>query len=324
MVGNKNIKKIIKIVLGSALFLWLSYSIYIQLKNQPDLYEVINELFTNWNSWKYSLLISVLLLMVLNWSIEAVKWKQLIQSAEQLSFIKAIQSVLTGVALSMLTPNRIGEYMGRILYLKNVNKIKGITVTIVGSFAQLIVTGGFGIIGVLYYLSCQAQHWWLWLLLISSIILFCIIFYIYFHLENLSIWLGKFSFLKKHLTYIEIVKRVDQSLLKKIILLSTCRYLIYTTQFYLLLVLFKVDGSFFPILLTLFLLFWVMAIVPSIAIAEVGVRGTTAIYFLSVFTSNAVGVLSATAMLWFVNLIIPALVGCLFVYRIKVFDEEAS
>ena len=73
------------------------------------------------------MLASVFVLMVVNWTVEAAKWRIQLDGTEKFSIIQSLQSVLTGVAVSVITPNRIGEYVGRILYLKNVNKLQGIT-----------------------------------------------------------------------------------------------------------------------------------------------------------------------------------------------------
>jgi hypothetical protein len=65
-----------------------------------------------------------------------------------------------------------------------------------------------------------------------------------------------------------------------------------------------------------------MAIVPTIAIAEIGIRGETALYFFLAISTNSVGIISSTTMLWFVNLILPALLGCLFIYKMKIYEDE--
>jgi hypothetical protein len=65
-----------------------------------------------------------------------------------------------------------------------------------------------------------------------------------------------------------------------------------------------------------------MAILPTIAIAEIGIRGETALFFLAPLSTNHLGIVSSTFMLWFINLIIPSLIGCLFVYKMKLYKDE--
>ena len=152
MIKNKFIKLFFKATIGISLFLWIAYTLYNQIIHQPNLQNTIHDLFVEWNTSKILFLSIVFILMIFNWTIEAQKWRLLLVETEKFSLWKSLQSILTGVAVSVITPNRIGEYMGRILYLRNVHKIQGITVTIIGSFAQLIITGFLGLIGVAYYI----------------------------------------------------------------------------------------------------------------------------------------------------------------------------
>ncbi len=84
--------------------------------------------------------VAMLFLMIVNWSIESVKWKWLINQAEEVSFLKSFQAVLGGLAVSVFTPNRVGEFIGRVFILKKTDPIKAILLTIIGSFSQLLVT----------------------------------------------------------------------------------------------------------------------------------------------------------------------------------------
>lgn len=322
MLNNKSIKILLKTIIGLSLFLWMAYSLYNQIQRQENLKITIESLFTEWTAEKILLIISVIFLMIVNWTIEAVKWKMLLKNTEEFSLSTSLQSVLTGVAVSVITPNRIGEYMGRILYLKNINKIKGITVTIIGSFAQLIVTGFLGLVGLIYYIFFVQQTLWLYILLFSSFALCVILTYLYFHLYKIIEWIERFQFLRKLKIYIEIIKRFEQKELYKILFISFLRYLVYTILFILLLRLMLVFISFPNMLFTIWLIFWAMAIVPTITIAELGVRGETALFFLSVFSTNQFGIVASSLLLWLVNLIIPALIGCLFVYKMKIYEDD--
>lgn len=319
---NKSIKNLIKAFIGMILFLWMSYSIYHQLQRQNDLQETLKSIYTEWGSTKILLSVLVLSLMPINWLVEAMKWRTLLQNTEKLKLADAFKSVLTGVAVSVVTPNRIGEYMGRILYLKNVNKLKGITVTIIGSFAQLIVTGFFGLLGLVYYIINIKYTSWLSVLLISSILLCAILGYFYFHLSVLLDWVDKFSFLRKLKIYIEVIKRYDAKTLWQILWFSVLRYFIYTCQLLLLFYITEVDVMWLSLVFVIWLIYWAMAIVPTIAIAEIGIRGETALYFLLPLSDNRLGIISSSVLLWVINLIIPALLGCIFVYQIKIYDDD--
>jgi hypothetical protein len=65
-----------------------------------------------------------------------------------------------------------------------------------------------------------------------------------------------------------------------------------------------------------------MAIVPSFAIADVGIRGKVAIGILAVFSTNTLAILSGSVLVWLLNLVLPALIGSLLLLSIKIFKER--
>ena len=137
---NKNIKIFLNYILGPLLFAWLSYSIFKQIKNQPHLEEAWFRIRSAFSNISVINLILVFLLMFVNWSLEALKWKLSVQHVQPVSFARAVKAILSGVSFSVTTPNRTGEYLGRVLYMNEGNRLKAISLTILGSLSQLIVT----------------------------------------------------------------------------------------------------------------------------------------------------------------------------------------
>lgn len=319
---NKSITKKVKWLFALGLFVWLTFSLYKQIKSQPDYQQAFHHLLYNWSFPKIVLLSVIFLLMFFNWALEAKKWQILLRKVENLTWLASFSSVLTGLSVSILTPNRIGEYLGRIMFLKNTNKLKGISMTIVGSFAQLLVTGTFGIIGLSYYLLYVDQSKFLFILFMSSIMVSLLLAYIIFHLKALVHWTEKFKFLKRIRVYIEIVKHYDKKTLWQLLAFASLRYVVYSLQFYILLCFTHDELLTWKALPAIFLNFWVIAIVPGFAIADVSIRGNTAITFLAFISINKVAILSASILLWFINLIIPALVGTFLIYKIKLDNED--
>ncbi|MBK7763423.1 MAG: flippase-like domain-containing protein [Bacteroidetes bacterium] len=322
MLQNKTLKTVFKTAVGLVLFVWVSYALYHQIRQQPNLQQSINSLLLNWSKEGYTLFTAIFLLMIANYSIEAKKWQLLVQSTERIPFFRSLQSVLTGIAISLLTPNRVGEYVGRILYLKNVHKWQGIGVTMMGSFAQFIVTAVFGLAGLIYYILNIQSTTMLKVFMAVSMIGCSFLIYLYFHIHQFIHWIGHFAFLKKIIKYLQAVRQFDKRLLVKVLFMSALRYSIYATQFFLLLKLCFVQAHPMDLYFSIALIFWAMAILPTIAIAEIGIRGEAALFFLLPLSTNQLGIVSATILLWFINLIIPALLGCLFMYKIKIYDEE--
>ena len=85
------------------------------------------------------------------------------------------------------------------------------------------------------------------------------------------------------------------------------------------------DNVFFYAALVLIAsIYFVQTIIPTFAIIEVVFRGNVAVSFLAALTANAVGVFSATFLIWFVNLILPALAGLVLFTRHRVFVRPAG
>ena len=97
---------------------------YKQIKGQPDLQQSI-DLIKQAPFGKRLVNFGWLLALVfVNWGFEAKKWQVLLKPLQPINFFTAFKSVLSGVTLSINTPNRIGEYGGRILYIRKEKELK--------------------------------------------------------------------------------------------------------------------------------------------------------------------------------------------------------
>lgn len=309
--------------MGFLLFAYMGYSLFRQIQQQEHLKEALTHLLDWHNSTRWIYLALVFILMLLNWFCEAEKWRLLMRSTETMSRLSAMQAVLTGVSVSMLTPNRIGEYAGRILYLKNKHKLKGITVTLVGSLAQVLVSAVLGSIGLGIYWRTIHQTSPIFLIYLGISVLLAIgLSILYMNLHWVSSFCARFEYLRKIRIYIDVVRRFPKHLLWQVLGISTLRFLVYSLQLILLFYFVQIQAPFFTLLGMAWAIFWTLAVVPTIALAELGVRGQTAVFFMSAISGNMLGIVTAMLLLWFINLIIPALTGCLFVFNMKLYDDE--
>ena len=78
---------------------------------------------SSWHDWIPLLL--MLALLPINWAIEAKKWQMLCRPFEPQPFTQALQAVLGALVPAFITPNRIGEIVGRPMFLKKENRIAG-------------------------------------------------------------------------------------------------------------------------------------------------------------------------------------------------------
>jgi hypothetical protein len=332
MTGTrKNIKIIFKFVIAPLLGVWLFYSLYQQIKGQPNLHqsiELIKKAPYGDQAWKFWLVIS---LVFVNWGFEARKWQVLLKTIQPIKFSTAYKSVLSGVTLSLNTPNRIGEYGGRILYVDEGKRIKAIPLSIAGSISQLIITLLFGCAGLGFVIFFQGNNhapvmglpdFWLRTLLFISGLATVITILFYFRLSWLIKLIEKIPAAERYVQYISVLDDFNAKLLLRLLFLSLLRYIVFVIQYILLLHVLDVTISWVDGFWIISILFLVLAIVPSFAIADLGIRGKFSIELLSFYSINTVGIIGTTFGIWFINLFIPALAGSLLILSIKFFKTN--
>lgn len=262
-----------------------------------------------------------------------MKWQVLISHIQKISFLTAFKAILSGLSVSvaMNTPNGSGEYIGRILYIKQGNRLRAITLTFVGSISQLIVTMFFGTIGLLllrdnfYHATNETIHLSLFVIdgiAYGSIAITIVLIAIYFELSWLVKLLERIPFVAKYSFFIQKLEDFKWQELLKVLLISILRYSVFIIQYLLLLQLFNVDISTITAVWLITIMFLALAIVPTIALAELGVRGKISIFLFGAFSANTVGIVFTASAIWLINLVLPALAGSLFVIGIKFFRNK--
>lgn len=315
--ANKTSWKAFAILLKILVFVLLFWSIYRELTSGNELHQIWQEFQQNFNGNPFMWLI-VLLLMPINWGLESKKWQNLIQKSEQLNFVTSLQAICCGITLSMFTPNRTGDFGGRVLLMKNTKRLEGIAITLVGSLSQLLAAL---IIGMSSFLLVARQFFELNDFVFFGLIAFFLIllalgFLLFYNLQ----WVKKLPFLKKWHSHINPAVQYSIKELNQALILSALRQFVFAVQFWILLRLLGVHLDFIEGLSLIFSIFFVQTFMPSIALIELGVRGKIALFFMGKVAANEIAVLSASFILWGVNLLIPALIGAYIIGRTRLFD----
>ena len=328
-IKNKNIKILLNYGLGPILFIWLSYSIYKQVNNQPHLQDTLHNLriaVTGAQSWKIYV---ALLLVPFNWGLEARKWQVLLKPVETIRFFNAFKAVLAGLAFSMNTPNRMGEYGGRVLYVHEGHRWKAFSLTIIGSFSQLIVTLAIGAGGLLFLLTNKTTtagiaeyQLWIRVLLYGIVVVTIVLSLLYFRLSDIIKWVDKIPAVRPILQHITVIEDLHVTILLRTICLSFFRYIIFVFQYILLLQLFAVEAGVWHSFWLISVLYLILAIIPTIALAEAGIRGQVSLLLFMLVSTNKFGIVGAATAIWFINLVIPALAGSLLFLSLKIFSDK--
>ena len=313
---SKSIKLIVNYLLGPLLFVVLSYVIYKQIINQQDLAIRWEEIKRSWNN---PLFYTVFVLMFLNWGIEAMKMRYLLRHLEVITFLKSLKCVFAGCSITMLTPNRTGEFGGRILFLKEENRAKAISINIIGSIAQLIITMILGCLSSYYFLFCAENNHLKHFSFLTNTVLFLglfacfVLLCLYFRIKYFLKILNKFKIVKKWIKYIEVIGEYSKKELLTVLIYSLFRYMIFILQYIFILKVMHVDIETSTSILLMMLFYFIMALAPTIGFTELPVRASLSLVLFGAYTRNLFAIQVATFSIWLINLLIPAIIGILII-----------
>jgi lysylphosphatidylglycerol synthase-like protein len=306
----KYINLLIRIIIGIAA-VWF---IYLKLAD-TFLGEIKNSTIS------YGLVFIALLLLLLNWGIEAIKWRYAIKKVDKISIFQAFKITITGITAGLITPNRIGEIPARALLLDK-GSFKEVSLkTAVASFSQVIITlliGGisFAIAQKEFQMNVKAE-------IVNSIIIFSvlILFFLYFRIGKWESVLNKISYFREK----EIFKALSEfSYLElfNILILSLLRYVVFSLQYWLVLKAFGISLNSLNEIILIPVCFLFTSLVPTILISEIGVRGSVALFVFGIVSGFEVQIVLASVLVWLINVALPALFGLLNLRSIKILREN--
>lgn len=306
------------------ILLFLSWAIYQQVFRRDDLDSILEGFRTQFR-WENARWIGLAcLLMPLNWVLETIKWRALLRPELELPFRRALACVLAGISVSLFTPNRVGEYGGRLLGIPAGQSWLALAATFIGSMAQwvaLLLGGLWGLASIgpdllpfigRYY----AQYRWL---LWGGALLFPVL---YIHMGYFWEWIKGLRFLQtpKWQSRFKLQSRLGsykRKTLLWVLLIACCRYLIYSTQYLLLLYGFGFQPALMTGLAGIGLIFLAQTSIPLPPVMALVARGELALLLWTGFGANELSILAATFSLFIINLLVPALLGGVTIVRIK-------
>jgi hypothetical protein len=320
---TSNYKKILANLIKIAVVAFAFWFIYKKLTTHNDLKEFIILLGNIPSAKIWAVLGTVSLLMLVNWALEAIKWKKLISRIENISLWRAIESVFCGLTWAVFTPNRIGEYGGRVFFLSPKRRIMGVVAMTVGNIGQLVLTNVFGAIAVCIFVYRFIKLEPILLLAVCALALVFALFFIifYFNIKWLNGLLLSVKFTRKYHKFYAVLARYRKRELANILLFCLARYLVFTSQ-YLIMFMWLIPGlHMFDILMLVPILFFVQSTLPSLDLLDIGIRSVTALFFFKYITSQYTAVVACIASIWLINIIIPAILGAYFVFKLNIFGN---
>lgn len=291
-------------ILKGILFIGLSWLLYWQISNFDPM------------AWENFTLFSVLpltiavALVAVNIGLAFFKWKITLELvAPSTARSTAIQSFFAGLVTGMLTPNMIGNFIGRLYYFDRDKRVPIVLFTLLANYTQFLASLTFGWVAVVMVgdLMFLGESKFALLMLGSGVI---VAYLLYFFIDN---FLLRFKRRNYFIRFREILQK-DRAYRMKLLGLGLLRFIVFTSQFSLVLSAFgeKIDMHAIMAIWQVYLL---TMFVPSIVLGKIGVKESISLLVLCGIGMNEFSVLFASLIIWFVNSLSPALLGLIICKR---------
>ncbi len=309
-IDKKTISFLIKILVGILSF-WIIYN---RLSQIPQLKEQLTYWFSE--PKMYSILFIVLLMMPINWGIESYKWNRITQQIEQTSYLTSLKSVFSGVCVGNIAPGRAMEFLAKIIYFKIENRPSITILHFINGMFQMLITVTVGIISITYKLKATSNS--------SNFIYFAltggILMIVFFCWAIFNV-----SFIQKKLKFIKWFRQIgetkhielNKTLILKLVSLSIIRYLVFTTQFYLIYNSLSPQNHMLATFMSIASYFMLTSLIPMISFIEPAIRAAIALFVFNNTTDSTVIVVLSSTFVWIINVVIPSIIGYAIILREK-------
>jgi hypothetical protein len=297
--------------------------IWWQLFHKNQFSEIWAEFQTHLKNGHLFLLILMIVLMPANWLLETAKWRLLLPEHSNLSFRTCLKAVVGGITLSLLTPNRIGEYGGRMLFVPRNIQWSTVIATLAGSFSQNLINIGFGCIGLFSvflwrdHLGMDSLGWWYLALFIGL----GAMLYMYFRMGLIYHWIQRFKlplFFERGKKYLKLLTTYSRARLSKALAIALLRYLVFSLQFVLILHFFGLEVPFIWTFWGVTIIYLFQTGIPLPPFVDIMARSELALILWQNYAPNELSVMSASFSIWMINLVIPAITGLIAIENINV------
>jgi hypothetical protein len=307
--GNKYLRFGVKLLFGLAVAYFVGWKVY-----QMFLEGTYKGPFET--QYIGIILSTVSLLMILNWSVEAVKWKSLMERLNPITFKAAVAGVLAGISTGLITPNRLGNFIGRTQLIDKELRTKAALLTFLSNLSQFVPSILFGCLSLLYVTSNYYSAPQVFIFITGVLLL----------LAALALYINPTFANRKPLNYLFTDKIKEaitftqaESLALKIKLLawSALRYLVFVTQYVLLLVLFNQNLNLLILFANVSVVYLLMTIIPGLLFGKLFVREAAALLVLGQLGIPDLIILTTGFLLWLINIALPSLIGTIILLRKK-------
>lgn len=312
--SGPSVTTLLKVLLAVGIVVYLVYLI------EPDrLWETARTAEAHW-------IVAAALLLPVNLALEGVVWRVLVRRVvPDVPLRSAFSSLLCGYAFGIVTPGRIGELAGRAFYLHYPDKWELGTVVFAQRLVDMVMAALGGSLAVLAYITMNnpdpAAVWWGFFafgmgtaVTLAAALLLPTYTHRLLHRVLPERAARRAAFLQK-------LAPSDRA---SFMLLSAVRYLVYTSQFVVLLLAFAPATALGTLYVGVALTFLAKFIIPPVAFLDIGIRESAAVFFLGQLGVAQAAAFNASFLVFGFNILLPALLGVPFVLRMRVRERAGA
>jgi hypothetical protein len=284
------------------------YFIYTQLANNDKLdWTKFQKLVLEKQS--FANISFILFLTFLNRFLEILKWQNLVEVINKIKLREASKQVLGALTAGLFTPNGIGEYAGKALFFDKSQAKKIVFLNLICNGIQMILTIVFGIFGLLYF---NAKFKVITTETVGILFgILALIAAVFFFTKKINV---KGYSLEK---LIHKINGIPKNIHQKNILLAIGRYLVFSHQYYFLFLIFDVEIPYLLLMATITSVYFLASSLPTFQFLDFAVKGSVAVYFFGLLGVNEWIVVFISTLMWFLNVVIPVVIGSYFVLNFK-------
>jgi len=299
---------------GRWIFIILSLSFILKFYSDENFWRSIKD-FPALNTWSLPLFCTIMALIPVNWFFEGLKWRVFLSEDKKPNYAVMLKIIFAGVSCAILTPNRMGDFIGRGLVSPTEMKEETVLATFMGNFCQFFILLLFGIPALVFLFPLLANYslqqnyfpigiviFWL---IISFVFLFVYPSIFQFFARLSKRWQWTTSWEEKLIS----LSKITYASLFKGLFYAGVRYLVFSIQYYLVFNLWGVYLPLFPMYVGLAGLYLFQTIIPLPPIYSLIVRGETSVLVWGIWGVAPITAMTASYMLFIFNLFIPALIG---------------
>lgn len=263
-------------------------------------------------------------LVPLNFFLQFSKWKLICEhSFSGQSRVDIFKSVLTGISTGLLTPGRLGEYPGRAFPLKDVKLSEvtaGAAIDKLNSLLVILISGSFSSVIFLhqfYRVDINLTVSLLFLLTGIYLLLLYLMLTPEFWKDFVGAQISRFRLIEKYVMNFHSIGLFNRGVFGKNFALSVLNYIVFTTQFVMLVFAYHGNVGVGGALMASALVFFTKSLIPGVTFGEIGIRESAAVFFFGFFSISAGAAFNAALMLYTMNVLLPAIPGAVFIFRSK-------